>query len=103
DVGEEDGPTKIVPLSVGESVPYWPTEGHHDITNHLPADMFADEEISVTGPAGTLFSFRTDMLHRGSRMTGEHSSRFAMLADYDSWGPRWTGKVAWADRATGPD
>ncbi len=103
DVGEEDGPTKIVPLSVGESAPYWPTEGHHDITNHLPAGVFGDEEVSVTGPAGTLFSFRTDMLHRGSRMTGEHASRFAMLADYDSWGPRWTGKVAWADRATGPD
>ena len=33
-------------------------------------------------------------------MTGEHSSRFAMLADYDAWGPRWTGRVSWADRAT---
>ncbi len=26
DVGEEDGPTKVVPLSVGESVPYWQVE-----------------------------------------------------------------------------
>lgn len=32
DVGDEDGPTKIVPLSVGQSVPYWPVAGHHDIT-----------------------------------------------------------------------
>ena len=74
DVGDEDGPTKVVPLSVGESVPYWPVPGHHDITNHLPAGMFAEEEVSMTGPAGTLFAFRTDVLHRGSRMTGERSS-----------------------------
>jgi hypothetical protein len=70
DVGEEDGPTKVVPLPVGESVPYWPTPGDHDITNHLAAGMFAGEEVSMTGPAGTLFAFRTDVLHRGSRMAG---------------------------------
>jgi len=71
DVGDEDGPTKIVPLSVGQSVPYWPVPGHHDITNYLPEGMFAEEEVSMTGPAGTLFAFRSDVLHRGSRMTGE--------------------------------
>ncbi len=30
---------------------------------------------------GTLFAFRTDVLHRGSRMTGERSTRFELLAD----------------------
>ena len=40
----------------------------------------------MTGPAGTLFAFRSDVLHRGSLMTGERSSRFALLADYDVWG-----------------
>jgi len=103
DVGEEDGPTKVVPLSVGESVPYWPVPGHHDITNCLPAGMFSEEEVSMTGPAGTLFAFRTDVLHRGSRMIAERSTRFALLANYDVWGPRWTGRVSWAERATGPD
>ena len=92
DVGDEDGPTKVVPLSAGERVPYWPVPGHHDITNYLPAGMFAEEEVAMTGPAGTLFAFRTDVLHRGSRMT-----------DYDVWGPRWTGRVAWAERATQRD
>ena len=57
DVGEEDGPTKVVPSSVGDGVPYWPVPGDHDITNHLPAGMFAEEEVSMTGPAGTLFAF----------------------------------------------
>ena len=104
DVGDEDGPTKVVPLPVGERVPYWPVPGDHDITNdYLPSGMFAEKEVSMTGPAGTLFTFRSDVLHRGSRMTGERSTRFALLADYDVWGPRWTGRVAWAERATQPD
>jgi Phytanoyl-CoA dioxygenase (PhyH) len=104
DVGEQDGPTKVVPLPAGERVPYWPVPGDHDITNdYLPSGMFAGEEVSMTGPAGTLFTFRSDVLHRGSRMTGERSTRFALLADYDVWGPRWTGRVAWAERATQPD
>src|SRR5262249_24672726 len=37
------------------------------------------------------------------RMTGGRSSRFALLADYDIWAPRWTGRVAWAARATQPE
>jgi hypothetical protein len=91
DVSLEDGPTKLVPLPVGESVPYWP--------NKLPMGEFADEEISVTGPAGSLLIYRTDILHRGSQITGERSSRFMLLADYDVWGNRWTGKTAWPNSA----
>lgn len=103
DVGEEDGPTKVVPLAAGESVPYWPVPGEHDVTNeYLPPGMFAGEEVSMTGPAGTLLVRRTDVLHRGSGMTGERAARFALLVNYDAWGPRWTGRVAWAERATQP-
>jgi RimJ/RimL family protein N-acetyltransferase len=101
DVTEEDGPTKVVPLPAGDTVPYWPVEGDHDITNeYLPMGAFADEEVSMTGPAGTLVTFRSDTLHRGSHMTGERSARFALLANYDVWAPRWTGRVAWAQHAT---
>jgi len=103
DVGDEDGPTKIVPLPVGQSVPYWPVPAHHDVTNYLAEGMFAGEEVSMTGPAGTLFTFRTDVLHRASRMTGERSTRLSLLTNYDVWAPRWTGRVAWAERATRPD
>jgi len=107
DVGEDDGPTKVVPLSVGESVPYWPEtldgSANDYVTNYLPAGAFGDEEVSVTGPAGTLFSVRTDMVHRGSRMTGERSARFSLLTNYDVWGSRWTGRVGWAAHALGPD
>ena len=107
DVGEADGPTKVVPLAFGEGVPYWPAtldgSANNYVENYLPAGAFAEEEISVTGPAGTLFSFRTDMVHRGSRMTGERSARFALLADYDVWAPRWTGRTAWAAESLNPD
>lgn len=77
DVAEGDGPTRVVPLSVGENLPYWPgslVDGGTDLAQtYLPAGTFAGEEVSVTGPAGTLFSYRPDVLHRGSRMTGERS------------------------------
>jgi hypothetical protein len=107
DVSEEDGPTKIVPLSVGESVPFWPNtldgSANEYVTNYLRAGAFANEEVSVTGSAGTLFSFRSDVVHRGSRMTGDRSARFAMLADYDVWGPRWTGRVGWPANSLSPE
>jgi hypothetical protein len=107
DVGEEDGPTKVIPLSVGESVPYWPNtldgSANDYVTNYLPVGAFSDEEISMTGLAGTLFSFRTDTVHRASRMTAERSARFTLLANYDVWGPRWTGRVAWAANSLSAD
>ncbi len=106
DVGDDDGPTKVVPLSVAESVPYWPETldgSSNDYMNYLAAGAFADSEVSVTGPAGTLFCLRTDTVHRGSRMTGERSSRFTLLADYEVWGPRWTGRIAWAADSLSPD
>jgi hypothetical protein len=107
DVGEDDGPTKVVPLPNSESIPYWPDtlDGSTNdyVTNYLPAGAFADEEISVTGPAGTLFCFRTDIVHRGSRMTAARSARFSLLAHYDVWGPRWTGRAAWPTHSLGAD
>jgi hypothetical protein len=100
EVREEDGPSKVVPLPVGDTVPYWPDtldgSANEYVTNYLPSGAFARDEISVTGSAGTLFCLRPDVVHRGSRMTGEGSARFTVLADYDVWGPRWTGRVGWA-------
>ncbi|HEY1828749.1 MAG TPA: phytanoyl-CoA dioxygenase family protein [Acidimicrobiales bacterium] len=107
DVAEEDGPTKIVSLSVGGTVPYWPSslvDGGHDLAQtYSPPGSFATDEISATGPAGTLFSYRPDVLHRGSQMTGERSARFTLSAHYDVWTPRWTGRVAWPAKALGPN
>jgi len=91
DVTEQDGPTKVVPLEHSAGLPLWP--------ERLDAGAFADVEVSITGPAGTLFAYRTDVFHRGSSMTGERRHRFAMLADYQLWGTRWAGKIAWPNQA----
>jgi hypothetical protein len=107
DVTEEDGPTKVVPLSLGASVPYWPDSlggsANEYVTHYIPVGAFAEDEVSVTGAAGTLFCMRSDTVHRGSRMADERSARFTLLANYDVWGPRWTGRVGWAAHALGPD
>jgi hypothetical protein len=101
DVDEADGPTKVVPLDSGAARPYWQTGGDEDFAGGTSAEpgAFAGSEISVTGPAGTIFTYRTDVLHRGSRITGERRARFVLLADYEVWGPRWTGRLAWPDRS----
>ena len=69
DVGAEDGPTRIVPFQRGESVPFSPL--------YIGFGELADEEFSSIGPAGSLLIYRTDLLHRGSNLTGRgvHGSR----------------------------
>jgi Phytanoyl-CoA dioxygenase (PhyH) len=104
DVDEEDGPTKVVPLGAGGTTPYWPTGGDEEFAGGTGLDpgAFGASEVSVTGPAGTLFTYRTDVLHRGSQITGERRARFVLLAAYEVWGPRWTGKLGWPTDALGP-
>ena len=94
DVTEENGPTLVVPRSVSDTAPYVPREKGNG--------TFAGDEVSVTGPAGSLFLYTTDILHRGSRMTGHPRSRFALLADYCERGNPWVGKVAWPNHALHP-
>jgi hypothetical protein len=91
DVTEADAPTKVVPLSRSRDIPLEP--------RLLPRGALADVEIPVVGPAGTLFMYRTDVLHRGSNFTAPGRSRFAMLVDFMGRGPTWMGKIAWPDQA----
>lgn len=93
DVDEEDGPR-----------PYWPKGGDEDFAGGTGLDpgAFAEVEVSVVGPAGTLFTYRTDVVHRGSQITGGRRDRFVLLADYEVWGPRWTGRMGWPTRSLGP-
>lgn len=104
DVDEEDGPTKVVRLEAGGTRPYWPTGGDENFAGGTSAEpgAFVESEVSVTGPAGTLFTYRTDVLHRGSQITGERRARFVLLADYEVWGPRWTGRIGWPVDSLGP-
>jgi ectoine hydroxylase-related dioxygenase (phytanoyl-CoA dioxygenase family) len=87
DVTEQDGPTCIVPYEDGKDVPYTPL--------YLPFGSLAEAEVACTGPAGSLLIYRTDILHRGSQMTGGGRSRFSILADFQVRGTTWGGKMAW--------
>ncbi|MFO1013659.1 MAG: phytanoyl-CoA dioxygenase family protein [Caulobacteraceae bacterium] len=94
DVTEADGPTKVVPRQLtddGELSPQGQDFEH-----------FRDQEISVTGKAGTLFVYTTDVVHRGSAFTAPGRSRFTLLCDYQPRGWPWTGKVAWPNQANHP-
>jgi ectoine hydroxylase-related dioxygenase (phytanoyl-CoA dioxygenase family) len=94
DVSEADGPTKIVPLSETRDIGLG--------SNRLPmGDMF-DKEMAVTGPAGTLMIYKTDVFHRGSDFKGAGRSRFAVLTDFEARGARWQGKMSWPDRGGQP-
>ncbi|MET0578576.1 MAG: phytanoyl-CoA dioxygenase family protein [Ilumatobacteraceae bacterium] len=94
DVTTEHGPTMVVPHDRGAAIPYWPPK-------QAKGDL-ADAEVAVTGPAGSLFVYRTDILHRGSQIRGAEAARFVLLADYEVWGRRWTGKAAWPNHALDP-
>jgi Phytanoyl-CoA dioxygenase (PhyH) len=87
DVTDEDGPTVIVPYEHGREVPYTPL--------YVPFGTLAACEVRCTGPAGSLLAYRTDILHRGSQMTGAGHARFSLLADFQVRGTTWGGKMAW--------
>jgi hypothetical protein len=91
DVTEDDGPTHIVPYERGQEVPFTPL--------YIPFGELADAEVAVTGPAGSLLAYRTDILHRGSDLTGSGHARFSILADYQARGTTWGGKMAWPKQA----
>jgi hypothetical protein len=94
DVTEADSPTKIVPLEHTRDLPLWP--------NQRPFGEFFDKEVTITGEAGSLFIYKTDVLHRGSDFTAPGRSRFVMLMDFQARGWRWNGKMSWPDHAEKP-
>jgi hypothetical protein len=87
DVTDEDGPTVLVPYDAGKDVPYTPL--------YVPFGELASSEVRCVGPAGSLLVYRTDILHRGSNITGAGRSRFSLLADFQVRGTTWGGKMAW--------
>ena len=91
DVTAVDGPTKVVDLKHTLGTPLTPVR--------LQPGEFASEEVPVTAPAGSLFIYRTDVLHRGSDFGAPGRSRFTILADFQPRGWPWTGRQAWPNYA----
>ncbi len=87
DVTADDGPTRIVPFEWGRDVPFTPL--------YIPFGALAEYEVPAVGSAGSLLVYRTDILHRGSDITGAGSSRFSLLTDFQVRGTTWGGKMAW--------
>ncbi len=102
DVTALDGPTAVVPTRHTAHVPMVPDECEPGWPFSVPRGTFADVEVPVTGPAGSLFVYRTDVFHRGTDFTEPGRSRFAILADYQARGPAWAGKMAWPNHAQHP-
>lgn len=94
DVTEADGPTKVVPLDHTRDIPLG--------KNHVGMGEMFDREVAVTGPAGSLMIYKTDVFHRGSDFKGPNRSRFAVLTDFQARGVRWQGKMSWPDRGGQP-
>jgi Phytanoyl-CoA dioxygenase (PhyH) len=103
DVTEDDAPTAVVPLRYCRDVPFIPVPRDPKF-GYAPLDdsELRKVEVLVTGAAGTLFIYRTDVLHRGTAFRGERRSRFVTLADFKARGSRWTGRVAWPNQALSP-
>ena len=94
DVTELDGPTKAVPQARTAHVPIG--------INRTQMGEFFEDEVAVTGPAGTILIYKTDVFHRGSNFKAPGRSRFVMPVDFKKRGWRWQGKLAWPDRAEYP-
>jgi hypothetical protein len=91
DVTELDGPTKAVPIDKTRHIPLG--------VNHTKMGEFFDDEVAITGPAGSILIYKTDVFHRGSNFAAPGRSRFVMPVDFKARGWRWQGKLAWPDRA----
>ena len=87
DVTVDDGPTRIVPFDRAGRC------RSRRCTSR--SAQLAEYEVPAVGPAGSLLVYRTDILHRGSNITGAGSSRFSLLADFQVRGTTWGGKMAW--------
>jgi hypothetical protein len=94
DVTALDGPTMAVPLAKTCDVPIGVTQ--------TTKGQFRKDEVAVTGPAGSILIYKTDVFHRGSDFKARGRSRFVMPVDFKARGWRWQGKLAWPDRAVFP-
>jgi len=91
DVTELDAPTKAVPVEKTGHIPLG--------VNRVKMGELFEDEVAVTGPAGSILIYKTDVFHRGSNFLAPDRARFMLLADFKARGWRWQGKHAWPDHA----
>ena len=94
DVGSDDAPTHAVPLNCATERPFTPMI--------LQPGELVEHEVPLTGTAGTLILYQTHVFHRGTNFGRADASRFIIMTDFKRRGDRWTGKIAWPDKAIRP-
>lgn len=84
EVTEELGPTHLAPLSVTDGLPALP---HVQRRNERPA--LYEQEVSGSGPAGTIVVYSTDTFHRATELTvpGTDTASTSAIAMLTTPGP----------------
>jgi hypothetical protein len=98
DVTEELGPTHIVPLSLTKRLPAMP----HVQPRHEQSVIY-EQEVSGTGPVGTVVAYSTDTFHRATELTAPGAARFSLHASYRHAENTWTSRHAWGEQSFHPD
>ena len=94
DVPDELGPPHFVPRHRTRGLPVLPN--WHERARR--PELYEDER-SAAGPAGTVFAYSIDTLHRGTNMTAPRGARFTLHVNYRPAAAEWHDRHAWAGRA----
>lgn len=95
DVGEENGPTAVLPRHLTDHIPLG--------SRRLPDEpTWRKHQKLATGPAGSLLMYSYDVFHRGTNLVGEGQSRFMVLLDYRRADAPWITRQGWADAGNHP-
>ena len=58
-------------------------------------------EVPAAGSAGSVLAYRSDVYHRGVRMTTPRTARFMLHVSFKPAGTDWLGSQAWPSAAEG--
>jgi hypothetical protein len=60
-----------------------------------------EQEVSASGPAGSVLAYRPDVYHRGTSLIAEGAARFLLHVAYKPVATDWLGYHAWPFHAEG--
>lgn len=95
DVTAESSPPALVPRAISDAVPY-------GVMRAAPG-AYRDDEVHITGKAGSALIYAYDLFHRGTSMRDPHGYRFIVLADYRDARASWIGKHAFGTQGLNRD
>jgi hypothetical protein len=89
-----DAATRLVSRRLTGDIPVERT--YLSLTDY--ADLYR-AEVPVAGPAGSVLAYRSDVYHRGVRITAPRSARFMLHVSFKPAGTDWLGSQAWPSAA----